>query len=118
MPWSEAAAGLRGVRSPRGTGSDKATCGVVGALGWGDRLGPILALLPIHQVVLGKSRPSVGLLPGQQASEVLEPLDSREVPNSPPLLALCFKGCRVPTAGPTRPGGPSPGSTPQAACST
>lgn len=55
---------------------------------------------------------------GSMASEVLEPLDSREVPNSPPLLALCFKGCRVPTAGPTRPGGPSPGSTPQAACST
>lgn len=65
VPWSKAAAGLQGVRSPRGTGSDKATCGVVGAPAWGDRLGPILALLPTRQVVLGKSRPSVGLLPGQ-----------------------------------------------------
>ena len=72
VPWSEAAAGLRGVRSLRGTGSNKATCGVVDALAWGDRLGPILALLLTRQVVLGKSRPSVGLLLGSMASEVLE----------------------------------------------
>lgn len=57
-----------GVRSPGGTGSDKAACGLEGTLAEGGGLRPILALLPTRQVVLGKCpRPSVGLFPGQHS---------------------------------------------------
>lgn len=87
--------GCRGVRSPLGTGSDKATRGTVGALAWGRRaVGPS----GLCRQLARWCSASLFLSLGWPVSRAAQPMRSqspcglRWVPSWPPQLALCFEG--------------------------